>query len=223
MKSPILITGCARSGTSMTAGILDHCGAFGGKTTPATSWNRKGQFENDEIRENIVKPLMRFNGADPLGQNPLPDINHLMKFNGLRKKIESIFQYSGCDHSTQWYYKGAKMCLLWPTWHEAFPKAKWVVVRRKDEDIVYSCLRTAFMKAFKHAEGWQSWVDEHKKRFVEMIDAGLDVHEIWPSKFVGGDFSEIKALVDVLGLEWQEEAVMDFVDPKLWRGKTDGC
>ena len=30
MKDPILITGCARSGTSMIAGVINICGAFGG-------------------------------------------------------------------------------------------------------------------------------------------------------------------------------------------------
>jgi len=63
-------------------------------------------------------------------------------------------------------------------------------------------------------------VDYHKERFEEMkAEAGVQVKEVWPTKFVGGDFAEIREVVEWLGLDWNEEAVMDFVSPELWRGK----
>jgi hypothetical protein len=70
MRPPILITGCARSGTSMTAGIVHICGAFGGRMSGPTPNNRKGMFENEEVRNQIVKPYLSSIGADPLGQKP---------------------------------------------------------------------------------------------------------------------------------------------------------
>jgi len=220
MEAPILITGCARSGTSMTAGIIDHCGAFGGRLVMGGGRaNKKGFFENREIRDNLVKPYMMLCGADPLGQKPLPELNHLLPLGNLRSKVEQIMKFQGY-RSGPWYYKGAKLCLVWPTWHKAFPEAKWIVVRRKDDDVIYSCMRTGFMRAYRKPEGWQGWIDHHKKRFDEMReDPSVNMVEVWPTKFVEGDFSEIRGVIEGLGLKWNDEAVKDFVSPELWRGK----
>jgi hypothetical protein len=56
MKDPILITGAARSGTSMTAGVINICGAFGGVLSGPNKNNKKGMFENNRIRQDIAKP-----------------------------------------------------------------------------------------------------------------------------------------------------------------------
>lgn len=219
MNAPILITGCARSGTSMTAGIIHAGGAFGGKLLGPNQWNAKGMFENVEIREKIVKPFLTLNGADPLGQDPLPDPTRLIKVENWRSKIEMMMKFQGYKYGP-WFYKCAKACLFWPTWHEAFPDAKWVVVRRKDEDIIYSCLRTGFMRAYRTPVGWQGWIDVHKTRFQEMHESGMEIREVWPTKFVEGDFTEIKEVIAWLGLKWQEEFALQFVDSSLWRGKN---
>lgn len=221
MDSPILITGCARSGTSMTAGIIDACGAFGGKMAGPTRYNAKGMFENTVIRNDIVKPFLRLIKADPLGQYPLPVIDKVKQIasdpNTAREwkdKIASIIRRQGYREGVQWFYKGAKMCLFWPLWVEAFPKARWVIVRRNADEIINSCLRTGFMRAFDNAGGWQWWVEEHEKRFDEM-ESYTD-YTIWPEKMIGGDFSEIKTMIDGLELNWQEDKVRNFIAPALW-------
>ena len=219
MNEPILITGCARSGTSLTAGIFSACGAFGGLTFGPNDWGKKDMFENKTIRETIIKPFLMLNGADPKGQRPLPDIRNLMQVVNLRERIESIIKSSPDYKEGPWFYKGVRMCLVWPTFHFAFPKAKWIIVRRKDADIVNSCMRTGFMNAYKDETGWQIWVDHHKARFLEMIDADMDVHQVWPEKMIKGDFTEIKKVVEAVGLTWNPDAVKDFVAPELWRNK----
>jgi len=217
LKPPILITGCARSGTSMTAGVLKKCGAWSGNVFGPNKWNRKGMYENVEIRENVIKLYLTLLGVDPKGQNPLPDINKLLPLSNLRVRIETIIKYQGYLNET-WFYKGAKMCLIWPVLHDAFPDAKWIIVRRKDESIIHSCMRTAFMNGYENEVGWQSWIDTHKQRFKEMKDNGLNVIEVWPSKFVYGDYSEIISVVESFGLKWDEGAVKDFVSPELYGG-----
>jgi len=219
MIDPILITGCARSGTSLTAGVFSNCGAFGGFTFGTNEHNKKGMFENKTIRETILKPYLILNGCDPKGQRPLPDIRNLLQVGNLRERIEAIMKASGYKEGV-WYYKGAKMCLCWPTFCDAFPKAKWVIVRRKDEDIVNSCMRTGFMNAYKDETGWQIWVDHHKARFIEMMDADLDICQVWPNKMISGNFDEIRRAVEHCGLEWNEDAVKEFVAPALWRNKN---
>jgi hypothetical protein len=130
--------------------------------------------------------------------------------------MKSHEQLTAWDGSSPWYYKGAKMCLIWPLWHKAFPDAKWVIVRRDDEDIINSCLRTGFMKKHATREGWQGWVDHHKARFVEMKEAGLDVVEVWPTAFINGNYSLIRETIIGLGLSWNRDAVRGFVDPDLY-------
>lgn len=219
MEAPILITGCARSGTSMTAGIINACGAFGGRMVGGTRNNPKGFYENKEIRETLIKPYLVLNGADPLGQDPLPDPRKLFQLANLRSKMESIFKFQGYKDGA-WFYKGAKMCLIWPTLNAAFPDAQWVIVRRSDEDIINSCMKTGFMKAYKDEAGWQSWVDHHKARFEEMKSQCASVQEVWPTKFVEGDTTEIQEVVENLGLTWNDEVVRNFVSPKLWSKKN---
>ncbi len=222
-ESPILITGAARSGTSMVAGIVHLCGGFGGKMAGPNGANRKGMFENTEVRNTIVKPFMTSIGADRLGQKPLPDrdickIIAKTKSEEWRRDVMSVFYNHGYS-SGAIFYKGAKMCLTWPMWNAAFPDAKWIIVRRDDEGIITSCLGTGFMRAYRNREGWQGWIDEHVKCFNEMEEAGLQIRTVWSPLVVAGNFTEIRCAVEWAGLTWNDEAVRKFVDPKLFHVK----
>ena len=111
------------------------------------------------------------------------------------------------------------MCLIWKAWANAFPDAKWVIVRRPDEQIVSSCLRTSFMRKRKTAEEWQEWVDYHKERFEEM-KAYLNCKEVWTHKLVSGDLKEIRETLEWLGLEYNKSEILSFVDPTLYTAKS---
>ena len=224
INKPVFITGCARSGTSMIAGIINISGAFGGDMSPPNRNNKKGMFENIKVRNALVKPYLRSIKADPMGQEPLPDIEScklvsVRAVNNWRIRVLDIFMDQGYDNKSIWFYKGAKMCLFWPLWHRAFPKAKWIIVRRRTGDIVSSCMKTSFMRAYKKPSGWYYWVDQHKERFLEMSQSGLDIYHVWPQKMIGNDFSEIEGAIKSLGLNWNKEKVIDFVEPALWSGK----
>ena len=229
MKAPILITGCARSGTSMVAGIINMRGAFGGKMSGPNMNNAKGMFENARIRNEIIKPYLTSIGADKMGQYPLPDIENMVIPTWWQRKVETIIQEEGYEDGP-WMYKGAKMCLHWPIWNYAFPDAKWIIVRRKPSDIINSCLRTGFMSAFTRQgnqravgasnarEGWLWWIHEHEKRFIEMIQEGLNCKVIWPERMVEGNYQQINEMLEWLGLEWDSE-ITDFIEPKLWKAR----
>ena len=218
IDQPIFITGCARSGTSLTAGIVEICGAYGGKTCGPTAYNRKGQFENTQIRNGVVKQYLKKNGWDPLCQDPLPPAD-LEPELGWKESILNIMEKHGYKKDTRWYYKGAKMCLMWQLWHNAFPKATWIIVNRNIEDIVRSCLKTPFMKKRKTKESWIEWVSIHRQRFVDMEKAGLMIFNVYPKEMISGQFGNMKKIINFLGLEWKENQVKNFVDPKLWGSK----
>lgn len=224
MKQPIIITGCARSGTSLTAGIISICGAWGGQTCGPTIANKRGQFENNDIRSKVTKPYLESIGCDPMGQKPLPSTQQVFNITEeqslfRRDKVLQIMMSQGLAENTIWYIKEAKACLTWLLWHRAFPDAKWVIVRRDKNEIARSCLQTHFMRAFRDAVGWLRWVEVHEKRFEQMKTAGLQAMEVWPNKIIAGDLSEVQDVVAWLGLAWQENLVNSFVAPDLWGGK----
>ena len=229
-RDPILITGAARSGTSMVAGVIDICGAWVGDTSGPNRSNQKGMFENVEIRNNIVKPYLQDLGVDKMGQYPLPHPEGLMIPRNFRDQIESVLRKQGYKDGP-WMYKGAKMCLIWPVWHYAFPNAKWIIVRRKTSDIINSCCKTAFMRAFTRQDtcrrvgakdeqdGWLWWVHQHEERFREMMDVGLNIKVVWPERMVNGDYQQIMDTIEWLGLEWQGFKIHQFIEPKLWKAR----
>lgn len=198
----ILITGCARSGTSLTASIFKSCGANLG--------DHNTLFEHKVIRDGIVKPYLKRTGADPMGQHPLPNVHNLAPFPDLREKIETAAPGVDC-------YKGAKMCLVWPVWAEAYPEAKWVIVRRDRDRIIDSCLRTSFMRAHRNRQGWSDWVDHHLARFDEM-KASLDVVEVWPHEFTEGNEAGMQSAVEHAGLVWDSDRAQERLKPGRWHG-----
>lgn len=205
----------------MTAGVIDLCGAWGGRLFQKTRWNQRGFFENQAVRNDIIKPYLRTLQCDPMGQNPLPDPARMPKLPGLRERVHAMVREQGY-HVGPWYIKEPKIALIWPVWRDAFPGAYWILVRRRTEDIVNSCLRTGFMRAFHGNAGWEWWVNKHLQRFDEIRDAGCNVREVWPTRMVEGDFSEIRAVVSELGLQWNEDDVLDFISPALWSANGGG-
>ena len=226
----ILITGCARSGTSMVAGAIHLCGAFGGIVRGPSKNNMKGMFENARVVNEIVKSYLREHGLDPMCQYPLPDVSKISIPSDWRERVEKVMKDEGYSGGQKVFYKGAKICLMWPIWHHAFPDAKWIIVRRRTGDIIQSCLKTSFMRAFsrKHfqqavgvdneVDGWRWWVHQHEQRFVEMITKGLNCKMVWPERMVQGDYKQMVETMDWLGLPWKSE-VLSFVDPKLWKAR----
>jgi hypothetical protein len=224
-KAPILITGAARSGAGMIAGVINKCGAFGGTMT-----NKKGLFENDRIRESIVKPFFERAGVDARGQYPLPKIDeYFMQPTVWREQVQKTMIDEGYDRGA-WMYKDARTALIWPVWHYAFPDAKWIIVRRRTGDIIQSCVKTGYMQAFKamesrksinvlkEEEGWLWWVHQYEKRFVEMITEGVNCKIIWPERMIHGDYQQLYETLEWLGLPWNTEAVT-FIDPLLWSSR----
>ena len=197
----IFITGCARSGTSLIAQILQAHGFKLGRV------NRL--YENMDVREDVLKPYLRRIGADPMGQTTLPDTDNLPYQNGLRHEVERKLS---CPEP--WAYKDAKLTLVWPVWVEAFPEAKWILVRRDAEKIAESCVRTTFMRAYSHEQGWLGWVAEHERRFERMRDV-LDLIEVWPRDVV----SDARAFAPVcahVGVDFDLDETEACIDRSRW-------
>jgi len=218
-KSPIIVTGAARSGTSLVTGIFAHCGAWVGETFDGTPDNPKGFMENITIRERVLKPLLAKAGADPKGQRPLPELKDLPDISVTGQILTAINRqgYPGGP----WVFKGVKCCLTWPIWVRSFPEATWIIVRRDPEDILTSVLNASFMRAYRSREGWRKWYSVYDQRLCELEGSALNKYVVRPADIVRGDFGMIREAVRASGLAWDQKAVDKWVDPSLFGG-SDG-
>jgi tetratricopeptide (TPR) repeat protein len=222
---PIFVLGIPRSGTSMIAGALHHCGAWIGATVPGGPSNPEGFFEHVMLRERVLKPMLVQQGADPLGVRALPPLDRLtpqpeLKGDVLRQL--AIENYPGGDQP--WLYKDCKLSLVWPLWRDAFPDARWVIVRRPAEDIVRSCLRTMFMSQHSFdPEFWRAWVKEYENRLEALKASGVWWREIDSHDAVVSDMASLRNLVQDLGLQWNEPAVRSFIKPQHWHAAKEGA
>lgn len=217
MIAPILITGIPRSGQNTIAAVINYCDVFGGVMGKQNKDYDEGRFSNNQIRDRIVKNYFDHNGFDSRGQFPLPKTKDLSIPVNWMDRVMDILEEE--DYKGQkWMYYDSRSCLIWPVWNNAYPNAKWVIVRRRTGDIVQSCLKTQYMDAYEDMEGWISWVHEYEQKFVEMINAGLNCKVIWPERMTDGDYSQLHEMIEWLGLTW-DDGILDIVTPLLRKKK----
>ena len=77
-------------------------------------------------------------------------------------------------------------------------------------------MRTGFMSRYTDRDGWQVWVREHVKRFTEMQENRLQIMEVFPQEMIDGHYTEMKSVIEWLGLDWNDKDVKDFISPELW-------
>ncbi len=222
ITQPILITGIPRSGASMISGIISMCGGFGGVLS--------SMGENPRIKEMNTIVLNNL-GMDSAGQFPLPDASQIPVINDWVALTSFIMHQQGYNDANTWFCKDSRIALLWKTWNAAFPQAKWIVVKRNTNDIVESCLKTGYMRAFKDpkilsqigktsvVDGWKWWIEQYNERFLDIANNVSNLVTIYPERMVWNDYSEIKRTIEWLGLEWNDE-VTTFMNTKLNKVKV---
>lgn len=206
MKDPILITGCVRSGLTMTARAFFGCGAYCDDTQGANS-----SFTNQRLSTRIVAPYLRLAGGDTRGQWPLVELESLPRWPLLREHVQrSIgFEAGGLDGG-EWFYKDHRIASTWPHWNASFPDARWIIVRRETEAIVNACLSTRYMDGYSTREGWDAWVGWYVRRLQEIKRTAGAWREVWPSKFFAGDTTELREAIEWAGLTWTPRS-LDFL------------
>ena len=216
-NAPVLVTGLPRSGTSMVTGLLGLSGLWLGHTVPGGKENIRGFFENAILREHVHKEILRQGGFDPLGVRRLPPPAWHPVVRNLRAVVAAVLTAQQYDGRQIWGFKDAKLTLTWRLWHEHFPQARWIVVRRPDDEVIASCLRTSFMK--QHSSDplfWRQFVAEYLERL-----AALQRVVGWSRTIEAGDmaaarFDALERLVVELGLTWRPDAMRAFVAPEQW-------
>ena len=209
-KDPLIITGVPRSRTSLIMQLLQISGLFLGKVSGVTKANPipPGQLENVEIINKVVKPELRAHGYDPKGQYPVPPIDFCDLNPQKRQQVLSIMKSQGLKENMDWGVKLCKSVWNWQSWHHAFPDATWIIVRRRDEDIIKSCMspKAAFMDKYNTPNGWQWWINEHYERF-ELIKRDCIAYELDTDAVVNKDFTQLKAIIEAIGLKWKPDKI----------------
>ncbi len=220
LARPVFVTGIPRSGTSLVAGCLAACGAWVGDTVAGGKFNPTGYFENTALREGVLKAQLRQLGADPLGVKQLPPLAGQPPQPRLGAQVLDLFVRQGYAVTGPWLYKDAKLTLVWPVWRSAFPHARWVVVRRRPEAIVDSCLRTDFMRQHSDSpEFWRRWVRLYERRLDILKASGVWWRELQTERLFDDGPEVLQPLVEDLDLAWNPRAVADLVRPKHWHAK----
>ena len=147
-EDPIIVVGNYRSGTSITAGVLHACGAWIGTATPANQHNPKGYFENEALKSLLHLMLMwsRYNDSDKL---PPDDLRGFAMFDRFHYLLELAMRGDGYSGGVR-VFKNTKIVLFWRYFHQVYPNAKWVIVRRDASKIVESLQRATTQLFWMH-------------------------------------------------------------------------
>lgn len=197
---PILVTGAPRSGTSLSTQIIAASGAWVG--------HAPGLWENQAIREMVVKPLLRDAGVDPLGLHSWDDISPDPL--AIREQVVRLIRLQGYEGGP-WVYKEAKVVFMWRAWAEAFPRARWVTIWRDPEDVADSLLRWRF--SARKITDPRPIVEQYHSRARQIPSS-----RVHPARLIEGDAQEFRELILRLGLSWDESGarLYSIVDPSKW-------
>jgi hypothetical protein len=211
-ESPIFILGLPRSGTSLITGSLNICGAWTGTTFPGNSDNPKGFFEHIVLREMVTKTILKRLGCDPLGVKKLPPIDYTVKNSNLKSIVYRILKEDGYNNDMPWIYKCPKLSLIWRFFWDAFPKSKWIVVKRNKQDIINSLLRTKFMN--RHSTNhifWENFIKEYNLRINKLKTSLTNFREINSVDIVEKNYTDFIDIIDWLGLTFKNKAIEQFI------------
>lgn len=201
MRPPLLITGCPRSGTSLTAKVFSSLGCWPG--------NVSSQTENTEIRERVLKPMLEEAGMDKLALRSFADADGDPEH--LRREVEEITRAQGLDPDEPWLYKDCKLVFCWETWAEAFPDATWVTVWRSPGKIIASMTRWGLADRVDFTPG--TVIREHHDRAREIPDAV----PVFPRHFIEGDESEYRVAALEYGIPWVGDIARRQIHPDRFR------
>ncbi|MBS3742516.1 MAG: hypothetical protein KGY69_13220 [Bacteroidales bacterium] len=194
ISSPIIVLGFPRSGTSLTAGLLHQHGVWVGICRGPDPRNPKGFFENQKFTSYLKK-------GKPITYDIAKDILYSQGYKGGPWLVK---------HSV----KGK-----WNMWNKFNPL--FILCFRDIEDIIESQRK---VDLFKYGSLQKDERKERKKinetiQIMEHISKNHNSVCIKPAQFIDKDFTDIEKIVNMMGLEFNEQACLDFIDPDLWKRK----
>lgn len=188
MDNPILLYMTGRSGSSTIAGIFHLCGAWVGNCMPPNEYNRRGYFENRQIKRLMLETYGKnWTGLPP---DPKP---------GFHKKVKEILEREG-------YKDGPWMFKTGAFYHKVWNPSHVVKIKRNVPDTLKSYKECGFLNQYSEDE-IKFIVDRQNK-----IMDSLDGFEINAEKVFDRDYSELKIAIEGCGLTFDLNKINNFMD-----------
>ena len=216
IEQMIFVATLPRSGSSMDCGILEACGAFGGKTIGCVAANKKGIFENRGLNSMLLSPIFEeIEIRNPRGLltvhksgGPPAEL-----FADFRQDLTYGLNKQGYKGGVA-YFKNGVYTFMFNRINELFPDAIWVLPYRNANSVVKSTQR---INPNKPIDKIKNDIKDYRFMYDHIQrEAGERAFLINNDELMGGDYSEMKAVVEKAGLKWDEEAVTEWIDPALW-------
>ena len=208
----ILITGIPRSRTSLTAAMLEACGADFGDPKhfkEPNRYNPLGYYEHRKVIGRLQNPYFEKIGFAPLDRVNMPSKKDIVFEPGWESRLKAIFG----DLKSITAIKEPKLCLYWEQWANTFPDSRWIVVKRATSEIFESISkRTPWMRNSLEDAGWHYYIHHHLRRIEELKAGVRHWFEIDTGEVVSGDFIKIQQCAEWCGLTWNHEAT-NLVNP----------
>lgn len=115
--------------------------------------------------------------------------------------VESILFKNGWK-GQDWFLNDWQFLKEFEFWDNQFPRAKWLLVRREPAKILHSCSKTQWMNNYLDAPTWEEWLERWHDRIKSFKNANIDYQEVWPTKFIEGDYTEIKQVMINIGVQY---------------------
>lgn len=212
----VFVATLPRSGSSLDCGILEACGAFGGRTRGPVKNNPKGIFENPDISRIGFSPIFRALG----NPSPVEALKMVRKgtlpaslFSNVVEDFHYIMTRHGYESGTA-YYKGGAFIFLFEELSRRFPDASWILPTRNRANVLRSWARTypAIPEDVAKAR-----IAAYVAMYSRVLSSGHPlVCAIDNDAVMSGDFSSAKSAVEKVGLEWNDPAVKEWIDQTLW-------
>lgn len=199
-KTCIIVTGMHRSGTSMMAGILHHCGIYTGTCIQPDQYNEKGYFEDKAVLE-INKKLL------PDWKNP--------------KLKPMIINYSFDDYPDLFFLKDPRFCFTAPIWIEQFKEIDFKIIKMIRE-------KQSIIDSLSERDGENNWGDiidlyleslsnikiksKHWKYSIFEFNYELVINN--PIGFIESIFSMLPSVAHLFEI-YDRQKILDFVDRRL--------
>ncbi len=164
MNKAVIIVGMHRSGTSLTASILQECGLDIGKELMLEGeGNVKGHFENMDFYRFHMDLLIKH------GHHPDGWVNR--KINVKHKFLKGGQNLIDRNESSAWGWKDPRTTLFLDFWQTLLPNAKYLMVYRKPWEVVDSMNRRNTDKVLKQDTEMpiKAWM-HYNKLMIEHFD-----------------------------------------------------
>lgn len=216
----IFVIGPPRSGSSMTAGFLNLCGAWG---RVHRDIQRSGFHLNVVDKCMLLPNIERASYLLDLAGTNLPGVP--CPENGL-ELTDAVPRITGALSSVGWQ-KGTAVVRshlalpFVPSLQRQFADAVFVFVHRDPFDAVEAVSRTGWLPLRNDRQFWHTYISRFNAEMTRFSNMpGVRGYNVRPQLLIDGNDGEIKAVCADLGLTWGTEA--DNLLQTLQKGKSNG-